>query len=68
LPKNSPGLAKKFATAGEKIRFGWWRKKIPPTLVEQLQLSVEKIHQGCRKNPPCLAEISLWREMTSYAL
>jgi hypothetical protein len=49
LPKNSPGLAEKSTLAGGK--------KIPPPLVEQSAMVSGKIHQGWRKNPPCLAEI-----------
>jgi hypothetical protein len=52
LPKNSPGLAEKFAKAGGKIHFGWWKKNSATAMVSG------KIHQGWRKNPPGLAEKS----------
>jgi hypothetical protein len=57
LSKNSPGLAEKSATAGKKSALSGGEKKIPLPLVEQSAVVSGKIHQGWRKNPPCLAEI-----------
>jgi hypothetical protein len=50
LPKNSPGLAEKFAKAGGKIHFGWWKKNSATT--------GGTICNGQWKNPPGLAEKS----------
>jgi hypothetical protein len=50
LPKNSPGLAEKFAKAGGKIYFGWWKINSVTT--------GGTISNGQWKNPPVSVEKS----------